>query len=390
MEPRPLISAAGIPIVSDYGRPREFTAQDLRDMLRRQAYVRVPYNATSAKDAPRKLVVYAKTPNGWREMSRDRVNQAMLMRGPRQNQSLFSSVFVDGLGMPKTAQYENLKKQLLTAAERQQRVKDALSNSDEAELMRAFLAQERAIFEGDNEARTKDLTGMYKQPNQGAYAIVVRLPRGMSVPDLFKPITEPHTRPFEPSAEAVKAMVEQAMVKEEPPETFNFEPEKDLYDDVPQPPSAPDEPEEEEPPQNNAPDEPEDAPPFQPSTNAPVAPPLPFAAPKFGRQRATVDEPEVPPFQPSTTAPVAPPLPFAAPKFGRQRATVDSPDIKSEDLMLADDVPPPPPLRPAPRVTFEEKPDFLTVLRKSLKNPEQLKTYNPDDESGSAFLDEEY
>ena len=178
----------------------------------------------------------------------------------------------------------------------------------------------------------------------------------MSVPDLFKPITEPHTRPFEPSAEAVKAMVEQAMVKEELPETFEFEPEKDLYDDVPQPPSAPDEPEEEEPRQNNAPDEPEDAPPFQPSTNAPVAPPLPFAAPKFGRQRATVD----------------------------------SPDIKSEDLMLADDVPPPPPLRPAPRVTFEEKPDFLTVLRKSLKNPEQLKTYNPDDESGSAFLDEEY
>lgn len=359
MEPRPLISAAGIPIVSDYGRPREFTAQDLRDMLRRQAYVRVPYNATSAKDAPRKLVVYAKTPNGWREMSRDRVNQAMLMRGPRQNQSLFSSVFVDGLGMPKTAQYENLKKQLLTAAERQQRVKDALSNSDEAELMRAFLAQERAIFEGDNEARTKDLTGMYKQPNQGAYAIVVRLPRGMSVPDLFKPITEPHTRPFEPSTEAVKAMVEQAMVKEELPETFEFEPEKDLYDDVPQPPSAPDEPEEEASPRTNTPDEPE-APPFQPPNNAPVAPPLPSAVPTPGA------------------------------KFSRQRATVDSPDIKSEDLMLAEDVPPPPPLRPAPRVTFEEKPDFLTVLRKSLKNPEQLKTYNPDDESGSAFPDEEY
>jgi hypothetical protein len=142
------------------------------------------------------------------------------------------------------------------------------------------------------------------------------------------------------------------MVKEEPPETFNFEPEKDLYDDVP-PPSTQFEPEEEEPRQNNVP-----------------------------------DEPEVPPFQPPTNAPVAPPLPFAAPKFGRQRATVDSPDIKSEDLMLAEDVPPPP-LRPAPRVTFEEKPDFLTVLRKSLKNPEQLKTYNPD-ESGSAFPDEEY
>lgn len=357
MEPRQLISEAGIPIVSDYGRPREFTARDLRNLLRRQAYVRVPYNTASSNGAPRRLVVYAKTPNGWREMSRDRLNQAMLMRGPKQNQSLFSTVFVDGLGMDKNAQYENLKKQLLTAYERQRRVQESLPESDEVEQLRAFVEQEREIFEGDNEARAKDLTGMYKQPNQGAYAIVVRLPRGMSVPDLFKPITEPLTRPvaFEPSAEAVQSMVEEAIdraEKEQPPlvvqETFDFEPEKERYEDAGPPSYDTVEPAE----------VPNDEPPAYAPPAMPSAPPLPSAPP------TTFASGYQPPVKQRLDVAVGP-----------------GTDIKSEDLMLAEEVPPPPPR--APRVTFEDKPDFLTVLRQKI-NPDQVRNYR-DDESSSSF-----
>lgn len=344
MNYKPLISEAGIPIVSDYGATRIITARDLRNMLNRHAYERIPYTSALPPNGPQRLAVYAKTPNGWRELSRDTINKAMLMRGPRQNQSMMSSVFADGLGLPKNAQYENLKKQLLTAQERRERIQSLV---DDANHMQAFNEEEREIFEGDDEVKG-DLTGLYKQPNQAAYAIVVRLPRGMTVPDLFMPITEPLKRPvaFEPSAEAVQAMVEEPAIKKE---VFTFEPEKALYTD--------------QPPEYETPWD--EAPPYEsPEVEEPESPEVEEPQPILQLFEETPPPPPPPP------APTPPPLPPLLLK-----------DINSDDLVLASErlVRPQP-----PRVAFEEKPDFLTLLRARI-DPDQVRNF--EDESSSSFKD---
>jgi hypothetical protein len=112
-----------------------------------QHYKRVPVGTRYNWTGPHSFVVYVKTPSGWRELTRDGMAKAWGTQGVRPTRSLFRSIFSDVLNLDED-DYESVKRQL---------------------------------HEPGN-----DVVGLYQKPNLPSYAMVVRLPRGVVVSDLFK------------------------------------------------------------------------------------------------------------------------------------------------------------------------------------------------------------
>jgi hypothetical protein len=129
--------------------------------------------------------VYTKTADGWTQMAPAHLQNAMRTRGPNSSTALFRSIFGD---LVDPSQYEGLKKQLMTREDREEafneRFGDALGTvGEDAKLARDLFA---SLFGPED-----PVTGLYKKPTQPAYAMVLKLPRGMKAQDVFAPVPLP-------------------------------------------------------------------------------------------------------------------------------------------------------------------------------------------------------
>jgi hypothetical protein len=186
----------------------------MRQLLTNGQFKQLPFNSALPVGNPVKLVVYAKLPGGWGEISPDRLQDAIRTRGPNSTTTMFRTIFHNLLD-PKD--YELLKTQLMTEEDKQERFNDMFAGALE-DIDGSF----------DSLFRDRGVTGLFKKANQPSYAIVVKLPRGMEARDIFRPVTVPPDEP--PSAytlprEAVIEAMSRALPEEDENDdgTFAFD-----------------------------------------------------------------------------------------------------------------------------------------------------------------------
>ena len=200
----------------------------IRELLANGNFRQVPYTTKFRINGPSNFVVYGKTDDGWAQMAQAHLQDAMRSRGPNSTTALFRSIFED---LVDPAQYEGLKKQLMTREDKQAAFNAMFGDALGAVGNDAKLGQDlfASLFGQDD-----PVTGLYKKATQPAYAMVLKLPRGMNAQDIFAPVPPPPPEPtsFMPPAEKLREILQAAQASAPsapPPEetTFPFSSEQD-------------------------------------------------------------------------------------------------------------------------------------------------------------------
>ncbi len=194
-------------------RPTELSRLDdafIREMLARGEFKQLPFKSMFPSNGH--LTVYAKTPNGWAQMAPQTLERAMRTRGPNSTTPMFRSIFGS---MVDPQNYQTLKKQLMTQADKQDVFNDMFGDAlgvggEDAETIQTLF---ESLFGGEERA---PVTGLYKKASQPTYAMVVKLPRGVLVKDVFSPVNlPPKEAAFMPSEKVVRETLEATFMPSE-------------------------------------------------------------------------------------------------------------------------------------------------------------------------------